>query len=97
MSAMLNHKSVAECLQDFDLLNQAGRKYLRQPSIDELRTVWADAKQRGKIIMVEGTQKGDDPATSVGLIVTTDNGYMIRVALSKSQSFRLGKLLMESC
>lgn len=92
---MRNARSIEGSLDYIRLADGGPNKYAPL-SIDGLRAVWADGKQRGRIVILEGAQKGDAADVTVGMIVTTDDGYLVRVALSKSEAINLSRTLVES-
>ena len=66
------------------------------PSIETFRQIWHAGNQRGKIVILEGAQEDEAGDIRVGMIVSTDDMQMIRVALTKQETINLSRALIES-
>ncbi len=91
---MINGATIADSLEHIKQMNNLGNCH--PPTIDELQEIWRNGKQRGKIVILEGKQKGDAARTKVGMIVSTDDGLMIRIALSADEAINLARALVSS-
>lgn len=86
---------ISESLERIKQLHQPHQGGI-QASIDTLREIWRTGNQRGKIVILEGAQEGDAPDIRVGMIISTDDNHLVRVALTKQEAINLSRALMEA-
>lgn len=88
---------IAASLEKIKTAGQRGDgSTLKTPSIEVHRQIWRAGADLGKIVIIDGPQEGEAHDIRCGVVVSTDDGRMIRVPMTKQFALNLSRTLLES-